>query len=279
MQTPAAPCAQRRPPWLREKDKMDARERLKLPLWLCALPSLALAVEPGLRIGFDAASVPTMYADAKGAPAGIYPAIVRTAFERMGEPVELVVEPFKRLVAEMLAGRAAAGAVVRTPERLAVADYSSDYFTEHLSLFQRADAARQVSTVDDLRGLTVGVIRGWSYGEAFDSARAQRLFSVDETDSDAKNFSKLQLGRLDAVLATELAGRLLLVDALAGQIVAAPRSLVSIGIALAIPKRLAATRLLQRFDEAVAGLRRDRLIEAIVSAELERVRRRAEGKK
>lgn len=256
---------------------MDARQRLKLPLWLCAWPSLASAVEPGLRIGFDAASVPTMYADPKGAPAGIYPAIVRTAFARMGEPVELVVEPFKRLIVEMLAGRAAVGALVRTPERLAAADYSGDYFTEHLSLFQRADGGRQVATVDELRGLTVGVIRGWSYGEAFDNARSQRLFSVDETDSDAKNFSKLQLGRLDAVLATDLAGRLLLVGGLASQIVAAPRPLVSIGIALAIPKRLVATRLLQRFDEAVAGLRRDRQIEAIVSTELDRARQRLKG--
>lgn len=254
---------------------------LQLPLLLLLSPPCVRSAQAAdgsrdarlLRISFDAASLPTMYADAQGAPAGVYPAIVRTAMARIGEPARLVAEPFRRLIGELLAGASAAGAVVRSAERLAAADYSADYFTEHLALYQRLSSGTRLSTLEDLRGLKIGVIRGWSYGEAFDKARTQQQFQVEEVDSDAKNFAKLQRGRLDALVATEMAGRMLVGDGSAQGIVAATRPLISIGIALAIPKRLAAQGLLQRFDEAIVGMRRERQIEAIVATELERARK------
>lgn len=253
---------------------MSARLRLQLPLWALSWPLAAGALAPPLRIAFDAGSLPTMYADAHGAPAGIYPALVRQAFELMGEPAEWVAEPFRRLLAALFAGSAAAGAAVRNDERLAVADYSADYFVEQLRLFHADAMAPPAPGIAGLRGLRVGVLRGWSYGEAFDAARARQLFQAEEVETDAKNFAKLQRGRLDAVVATELAGRMLL----SGEqgpvgIVALPQPLISIGIALAVPKRLAARPLLQRFDAAIATLRREGRVDAIVAAELERARR------
>lgn len=253
---------------------------IKLPLLLPLLSSHATAAIAGsvarerpLRISFDSASLPTMYADAQGSPAGIYPSIVRTALTRIGEPAQLLAEPFRRLVGSLLAGSSAAGAVVRNSERLAVADYSADYYTEHLSIYQRSTGGTRLSTLDELRGLRVGVIRGWSYGDSFDMARDQGLFQAEEVDSDAKNFAKLQRGRLDVLVATELAGRMLVGDGSAKGIVAGTRPLITIGIALAIPKRLQAQGLLQRFDEVIAGMRRERLIDAIVATEIERARK------
>ena len=49
--------------------------------------------------------------------------------------------------------------------------------------------------------------------------------------------------------------------------------LLSMGIALAVPKTLAARPLLQRFDQAIATMRRDGSLEAVVAAEVERARR------
>lgn len=251
---------------------MRARLRLALPA-LCWAPAWAqLPGEPApLRVGFDASSLPTMYALEHGVAAGIYPAIVRRAFALMGESVQLHAEPFKRLIAGLMTGQQGAGAVVRNPERLAVADYSADYFTEHLHLYQLA-GSNAASGIEGLRGLRVGVLRGWSYGEAFDKARAAQWFLAEEVETDAKNFAKLRRSRLDAVVATEMAGRMLLAEPSLAGITAQPRPLISIGIALAVPKRLQASALLQRFDDSIARMRREHQIDSLVTQELAQAR-------
>lgn len=252
---------------------MHARLRLALPLLALGVPAARAVAATPLRIAFDAASAPTMYTDAQGGAAGVYPAIVRHAFALMNEPAELVAEPFRRLIATLFGGTGAAGGVVRNEERLAVADYSGDYFVENLSLFRRAGAPELPPGIAGLRGLHIGVVRGWSYGDAFDRARAQHLFEVEEVDTDSRNFGKLRLNRLDAVVATELAGRMLLGAEAAGTIAPLAQPLLSMGIALAVPKTLSAKPLLQRFDQAIATMRRDGSLEAIVASEVEHARR------
>ena len=55
-----------------------------------------------------------------------------------------------------------------------------------------------------LKGLKVGVMRGYSYGRDFDQSR---LFVRDEADSHASNFRKLVSKRIDVYPCDELVGR------------------------------------------------------------------------
>lgn len=231
-----------------------------------------LAQAQPLLINFDSGSAPTQYAGPNGEAMGVYPAIVRAAFQRMGEPVTLRARPFKRMMSELEAGEAGAGSLVRSAARLAVSDYSRDYIDERVSVFHLAAQPLRYTGLADLRGRRVGVIRGWSYGPAFDEARARGDFTAEDVDTDLQNFSKLSKGRLDLVIATEMAGRVLLGRAELAPLRAAPQPLIVIGIALTFNKKQQRTALLKRFDEAIVVMKQRHEIEAIVDAEIERAR-------
>lgn len=247
------------------------------PSWVGMVARASRAPFPApaqaLVIDFDAGSAPTMYAGQGNEAAGVYPALVRAAFASIGQPVLLRARPFKRMLSELSSGEAAAGAVVRTPERLAVADYSADYFEEKVQVFQRADASWGFEHLPDLRGRRVGVIRGWSYGAAFDQARARQEFLVEEVENDPQNFSELANGRLDCVLATEMAGRVYLDRPEFAVLRARAKPLVVIGIALAVAKSQGQTALLRRFDAAMAALHKSRAVEPLIEAEIQRARK------
>ena len=226
-----------------------------------------------LVVGFDRASVPTMYADAAHEAAGVYPAIVRRAFARAGLPVRIVARPFRRVMEGLRQGTMAGGSVVETPQRAAVADFSAPYFTEQVGVYSRAASGFAFRGIDDLRGKTVGVIRGWAYGAEFDRARAAGAFAVEEVDSDAMNLRKLALERIDVALVTTMSGELLRLRAEFAAIAVAARPLAAVPIHLALNKGAGGAGLLRRFDAAIAQMRASGELDAIAAAQIARAAR------
>ncbi len=122
----------------------------------------------------------------------------------------------------------------------------------------------------DLAGRRVGVIRGWSYGEAFDGARRRGEFSCEEVAGDTANFAKLLRGRLDFVVATELGGRMLLqLPGFAGRITAGAVDLGATPIHIALSRQHdGGAGLLAAFNAAVERLYRDGQVEPLVTREI-----------
>ncbi|MFG6488904.1 substrate-binding periplasmic protein [Roseateles sp. BYS78W] len=221
-----------------------------------------------LAIGFDEGSLPTMYrAGAQPAARGIYPALVGLAFAALGRPCELRALPFKRLLADVDGGQLLAGAVIRTPEREQRWLFSQAYFLERLSVYSAGVPFRGLA---DLTGKRVGVIRGWSYGEAFDAARRLGDFHCEEVSADEHNFAKLLRGRLDYVVATELGGRMLLeLPAFERRIASGAAALGVTPIHLALPRsHEGGAALLAAFNTAVEQLQRDGQVEPLVAREI-----------
>ncbi|MGC4061159.1 MAG: transporter substrate-binding domain-containing protein [Aquabacterium sp.] len=219
---------------------------------------------------FDEGSPPTMYADAQHASRGVYPAIVTRAFARMKVPMQAQARPFKRLIVELTAGGAGLGGIIRTPAREAQADFSRAYFTEHLRAY--ALVRGEVAPLPGLQGLTVGVIRGWSYGPQFDAARARGDFSVVEFSQDRQGFESLLQGRIDRMVSTELAAQALLRDARMARIQAAEGTVMSFGIHLAFAKRMHRADVLKAFDKAIDEMRRSGELDRIVQDEMAKAR-------
>jgi polar amino acid transport system substrate-binding protein len=133
------------------------------------------------------------------------------------------------------------------------------------------------ASLDHLRGLRVGVIRGWSYGDPFDQARQLREFQVDEVERDVQNFEKLRLGRLDAVLATEAAGELLLRLPRFQSLQVMPRPLWVFGIHLAFARSPSRRDLLQAFDREIAAMQQSGEWALLVQRESEAARSELEA--
>ena len=78
-------------------------------------------------------------------------------------------------------------------------------------IYVRKDHPIGFRNLASLRGKRIGVVRGWSYGRAFDRMRADGEFWADEAASDAVNFRRLVvMEEIDCVLAAETAGEILI---------------------------------------------------------------------
>lgn len=88
----------------------------------------------------------------------------------------------------------------KTADRLRELRYSEPASSNTLWLVTRSDATFPFRTLDDLRGKTIGAVRGYSYGDEFERGR-NRLFRVDEDiASRATRLQRLLLKRVDALL-------------------------------------------------------------------------------
>lgn len=208
-------------------------------------------------VQFDANSPPTMYRSPEGRAEGLYPEIVREAFQRMERPIEVRAVPFKRLMRDLQSGRSAAGGVVRTRQRATFAAYSAPYAVERIEVLSRADGASRFTRLEDLHGHRVGVVRGWSYGDRVDEGAARAQWQVEEVDSDVQNLSKLASGRIDYALVNHLAADLLMDDPRFSALIRGEVPVVEIGIHLALPRGGADRDVLREFDVRIASMRAD----------------------
>ncbi|QEL54092.1 transporter substrate-binding domain-containing protein [Chromobacterium paludis] len=123
---------------------------------------------------------------------------VRTAFRQAGYQTEVRVMPWKRALASLASGEAdgliGAEQSSSTPAAMAV---SVELMQDREYLFSRqTERAASAARLEVFRGKRVGVMRGSVVPEL----RAVGML-VEEANNDEANLRKLQLGRLDLMLA------------------------------------------------------------------------------
>jgi polar amino acid transport system substrate-binding protein len=220
---------------------------------LLGAASMAAWAAGPLQIDVDEDNAPFMFARA-GKAAGIYPAILEAAFRHMNVPVQVEALPWKRAIQDIDAGTAGVGGIYKNAEREKKYDYSEPIFAEKLMVFFNREHPVGFAKVDDLKGKRVGVIRGWSYGDAFDNARKANLFTVEETASDAQNFQKLAQGHLDVAVAIQESGAALMTKDKNIVITATPLSQNPTYLTFA--KSASQTAVLKAFDQAIKDMKK-----------------------
>ena len=218
-------------------------------------------------INFDAENPPFMFSKG-GKAVGVYPAVIAAAMSKIGIPVTLEAKPWKRALAEMDEGKSGVGGIYKNNERVQKYDFSEPILAENTAVYFNKAKPIDFKTIADLSGKRIGVIRGWSYGDAFDAARKAGSFSVEEVTSDRANLMKLTEGRLDAVLAIEEAGKAAIATATLTNIGQSKAYVASNKAHLAFSKSAKQTELLARFSKAIDSMKQDGSLDRIVLQEL-----------
>lgn len=99
-----------------------------------------------------------------------------------------------------------------TPERAPFFYFSDPIIPVRLAFFHRRDEPIDWTTLDDLRGLRIGLSRDYYYGDAINEAIADGILEPDMARSDVINFRKLLAGRIDLFPIDVAVGRRLLVE-------------------------------------------------------------------
>lgn len=239
---------------------------LKKTLCLASLLGLATigtaSAQTPLVINFDEGNAPFMYSEG-GKPKGIYPSLISAAFAKMGTNVQLNAIPWKRALAEADEGKAGVGGIYKNSARLEKYDFSEAIYQEKLVLYTLKDKTFPFAKLDDLKGKSIAVVRGWSYGDAFDKARADKLFKAEETENDQLNLKKLAAGRVEAVVASPAAADpILKKEGLTDKVVALSEPVTTNDTYLIFPKAMNKADLLKTFNETLQKMKADGSYEA-----------------
>lgn len=227
-----------------------------LLLAVCA-PALPTWAET-LDVFVDAANPPFMYATTGQRAAGIYPALISEAFSRAGVIARVHAVPWKRALSELDAGRGAVGGIYKNTLRLQKYDYSDEVYVERLQAVVLKGTADSFGGIPSLAGKRVGVLRGWSYGDVFDQARAAGMFKVEEVDSDAQNLFKLKADRIDIMIANrEGAEVTIAVSDSPDLFVILEPPLLANPTYIAFPKHLNRLETIAAFNKGLASMKAD----------------------
>jgi len=135
--------------------------------------------------------------------------IVRAVYQRLNAPIESIMAyPWKRTLQILESGNAEAlFSANHTIDRETFAFYPAEILFESPWVIW-TKGSKNIQSLEDLKGETVGVVMGYSYTPSFWDF-IQTYCKVEEVTADDINFKKLNIGRLDAIVAEYGNGRYL----------------------------------------------------------------------
>lgn len=122
-------------------------------------------------------------------------------FERdMDVQFEIRRYPLSRVIENVAKGEGLAFGLSKSSERLKMMRYSEAVFSDFVWVVARDDAQMQFTEIKDLKGKSVGIVRGIRFGDEIDSMR-NLLFKVEEDQPQlSSRLKKLLSGRMDVML-------------------------------------------------------------------------------
>ncbi len=206
-----------------------------------------------------------------GDPAGpgIDMEIALRVLERLGIPTTVRLVPFKRALAMLETGQAdMTTSLSLRQERDAYLLWSEPYRTDTAyTFFTRKDSPFTPARLEDLRGKTVGMIRGFVYPRAF--AGDPDIGKVEAPQMESL-VEMLLHGRFDAIIVNNMAGRYeLLATGKMNEVIQAPfeiRTPGDTGTVMGFSRARGRADLVPRFNAELRKMLADGTIRKIESA-------------
>lgn len=145
-----------------------------------------------------AGSVWPPYIVDKGAEKGAATALVSEIFKRAGYQTEITIETWPRTLEGTSAG--IYDVIISawyTKQREAKFQFTDPYFVNTIQFVKRKDAPIDFKSYQDLKGLVIGVVNGYAYGDEFDNAQGILKLPANHL---IQNLLMLQQGRIDLTL-------------------------------------------------------------------------------
>lgn len=204
-------------------------------------------------------------------PQGFVVDIVKTAFARIGQPIQIEFFPIARGQVRLLNGQADAFfSIKKTAEREQTMLFAQTPLMrqDYVFFVRKGSPWRFDGRFESLAGASVGVVSATSYGGRFDAAvQAGSFPRLEPVTTHETNFRKLIAGRVDTVICSRLVGLyyLGLLDGLDAVEVSGP-VVETTQSHLAFTRQKDYTALARQFDEALERMEQDGTIRRLLDA-------------
>lgn len=176
---------------------------LLLSALVLVFPLTVLSADSPLLIFGDSSEPPKSYVDLQGKPAGEIVDVVRFIAKESGLDLEIQLHPWKRAYQNALNGKGLIMSLSKTTEREIVFDYTDVIYFDELVLVTHNDRIKNFSTLEDLKGKTIALNLGASYGDKIDKAIETGLFKTVRINNRESWYQMLLRGRVDGVIASQ----------------------------------------------------------------------------
>lgn len=187
--------------------------------------------------------------------------LVREAGQRLGVETIFIKRPFVRAIKEVeFRGVDGILGVVKTKERQKYLYYPSTGHTlDGPALFAHMQSGVKVNSLEDTRGLVVGVMRGYQYGEGVLESLAGEIRPVKDGDTLYKMIAER---RFDLGLGYRLSGEYYLKRLPGGDQVKPVLLLPTLSLYLAFSKKLGprGLELAESFSEEIDRIKKERTL-------------------
>jgi polar amino acid transport system substrate-binding protein len=241
--------------------------RMIIVIMLVSLTSWGAHADDIVVYGGDAFR-PQSYLD-NGQPAGIMPQLFQRLSQETGDHYKLVLLPWKRAIGESTAGNGGITTFTKTAERAKIFDFSEPIFRNKMQLIALKDQAFTYKTLADLKGKTIGLPLGSSFGDAFDRAAKDGIFITEADTNQVSRIKKLLLGRIDVAVI----GKVSLKQVIASdpaiyddrhKLIVLSNVVIDDKMYLAFPKSMHMGPAIRRFNRALIAFKKTREYQDIV---------------
>ena len=206
------------------------------------------------------------------ATSGVAVEIVKTIFSQIdGVMVRFPLVPWNRALREVEEGRSdGIGMLLKTPEREAYMLYTVALVTgENLIWSATGETADRFewTSIEDLRGLRIGITQGYSYGESLDRSFENGDVVAVSAPTVEHLFELLANGRVDLALANDAVGYSLARKYPQAGILASIRATNTETFYIGISRKSPAVNLVPMINREIERLRADGSIDRIVRGE------------
>jgi len=212
---------------------------------------------------------PQTYLD-NGKPAGVIPALFARISKDTGDTYTFKLLPWKRAIAASAEGKGGIVSFTLNAERAKNYDFSEPTYQNKVRLMVLKENSFTFNTLADLNGLVVGFPLGSSFGDAFDTAVADKKIIAETDTNQVSRLKKLLLGRIDvAILGSSSFQKVVVTDPLLlankDRFKTLPNPLLEDWLYLAFAKQMQMKPALERFNKSLSALKKSKEYDAIVS--------------
>ena len=206
------------------------------------------------------------------ATSGVAVEIAKKIFSQIdGAMVRFPLIPWKRALREVEEGQSdGIGMLVKTPEREVYMLYTVALVTGESLIWSAAGetAARfEWTSIEDLRGLRIGITQGYSYGETLDRSFKNGDVIAVSAPTVERLFEMLANGRVNLALANDAVGYSLAGKFPEAGILPSTQATNSETFYIGISRKSPAVKLVPMINQAIERLRADGSIDRIVRGE------------